>query len=203
MARGPEGRATPSRRIGVFGGTFDPPHNGHLSVVRDVYSALDLDAVVWVPARRSPHKPDAPLTPDAIRLAMVRAATAQEPSSSVSEVELRRPAPSFMIDTLRALRAEEPEAEHFLIIGVDQYRRFEEWKSPNEIRSCATLVVMDREGISLDQDGLPPGVLRVPVARVDVSSSEVRRMVRSGADITGMVSPGVALVIASERLYLE
>jgi nicotinate-nucleotide adenylyltransferase len=191
-----------SRRVGIFGGTFDPPHNGHASAVGDVYSALDLDEVVWVPARRSPFKRDAPATPDAIRLEMVRAATAGEPHWSVSEVELRRPAPSFTVDTLRTLHAQESEAEYFLIIGVDQYLRFDDWKAAEEIRSLATLAVMDREGASLKPDALPTGVLSVPVARIDVSSTEVREKVGAGADIADAIAPGVGRIIASEGLYL-
>jgi len=202
MDRGPEKHPPRSRRLGIFGGTFDPPHNGHLSVATDVADALGLDEVFWVLARRSPHKPDAPLASDGIRLRMSEAAIEGEPRFRVSDLELRRPAPSFTVDTLRELRAQEPEAELFLIIGFDQYESFDRWEAPDDIRAMATLAVMDRGGKSVIPDD-EPGLLRVPVAPVDVSSTDVRDRVRAGVDIVDIVPPGVAATIESERLYLD
>jgi nicotinate-nucleotide adenylyltransferase len=202
MGQEPEKHRDHPRRLGIFGGTFDPPHNGHLSVATDVADTLGLDEVLWVPARRSPHKPDAPLTSDAIRLKMCEAAIGTEPRFRVGDLELRRPAPSFTIDSLRELRAEEPEAEFFLLLGFDQYESFDQWEAPDEIRAMVTLVVMDRGGMSALPDDLP-GMLRVPVGRVDVSSSDVRERVRAGVDIADVVPPGVAQLIESERLYLD
>jgi len=203
MDRGPEEKAGRPRRLGVFGGTFDPPHNGHLSVARDVADALDLDEVLWVVARRSPHKPDAPLASDAVRLELCQAAIAEEPRFRACDLELRRPAPSFTIDTLRDLRVEEADAEYFLILGIDQYRSFDRWRDPDEIRELVTLTVLDREGASVTMDDLPEGTLSLPVARVDISSTEVRERIRADVDIADVVPLGVRDVIEARKLYRD
>ena len=196
------------RRIGVFGGTFDPPHVGHVSAARDVALALDLDEVVWMPARRSPHKADAPGSPGRVRLLMVRAAIGSDPLFSASDLELQRPEPSYTVDTLRRLWRSTGggEADFFLIMGVDQFHRFGEWRSPDEIARLATIVVMDREGASLasiEADDPVRGLrrVRVPVRRVDVSSTGVRAAVQRGEAFDQLVPPGVAAIIRSEGLY--
>lgn len=197
------------RRVGVFGGTFDPPHSGHVAAARHVADALDLDLVLWVPARRSPHKLDDRLSDVDVRARMVRAATEEDPRFAVTSLELDREGPSYTVDTLRALAVSPDFAECrlFLIIGVDQYRAFDRWREPSEILELATLVVMDREGEgmspsdSVTGDTRPDRVVRVPVPRVDVSSSEVRERVRAGDGVRGCVPFPVAALIAAESLY--
>lgn len=203
MTRGADPETRSDARIGIFGGTFDPPHLGHAAAATDVADALELDRLIWVPARRSPHKSDQPLTADPIRLEMVGVSTSLDPRFEVSDCELRRPAPSYAVDTLRWLRGKVgPTAQLFLIMGIDQYRAFDRWRAPDEIRSLATLVVMDREG-----QHAPPGpddgaeFMRVAVRRVDASSTEIRRRVASGASPEGLVLPGVADIIEREGLY--
>lgn len=210
MARAAD-EARSSLRYGVFGGSFDPPHRGHVSVAKDVADALDLDGVVWVPAARSPLKPHAPKAPDGARLEMVRAATELDARFEVSDVELQRGGPSYTVDTLRELRdGVAPEgASLFLILGIDQYRSFPGWRRPEEIRSLATLAVMDRDGEGLAagpaSDGLEldpeAGTVRVPVGRVDVSSTEVRSRVGRGERIDDLVPPAVRRIIEREGLY--
>ncbi|NJD18542.1 MAG: nicotinate (nicotinamide) nucleotide adenylyltransferase [Gemmatimonadetes bacterium] len=192
-------------RIGIFGGTFDPPHVGHVRVVRDVADALALDRVLWMPARVSPHKLRRPLSPAAVRLEMVRAAVAGEPRFEVSEMELERPGPSYTVDTLRELRARWPSAGLFLILGADQLRVFASWRGPREILEMATLALMDREGeattaVAPDLPGMERAV-HVPVTRVDVSGTRVRAAVAAGEDVSGTVPEGVRAVIERERLY--
>lgn len=193
------------RRIGVFGGTFDPPHVGHVRVARDVADALSLDEVLWVPAREPPHKIGAELTPPSLRLKMARAAANGDPRFRVSDVELRRPGPSYTVDTLRSVRSDRTGAETrlFLIMGFDQYRDFASWRAPDEIRSLATLAIMDRggEGLGEADDGDREGIVRVPVQRVNVSSTEVRARVGGGADISDLVPPAVERIIRDEGLY--
>lgn len=188
-----------SRRVGVFGGTFDPPHLGHTSVASEVADALGLDTVVWIPAGRPPHKDPSAVTPASVRLRMTRAAAEADPRFVVSDVEVRREGPSYMIDTLRALA--DPEAELFLIMGVDQFRTLDTWKDPRTLRSLATLVVMDREGDAVDPSARDGEVVRVPVTRVDISSSDVRSAVSEGRDLAPLVPPGVARVVEHEGLY--
>jgi len=197
------------RRVGVFGGTFDPPHDGHVAAARNVADALDLDVVLWIPAGRSPHKPDIRLSPAAARARMVRAVTGEDSRFAMSSLELEREGPSYTVDTLRTLAADPDLADSslFLIIGVDQYRAFDRWRAPSEILDLATVVVMDREGERMSPtesamgDARPGRVIRVPVPRVDVSSTEVRARVKRGEGPESQVPDSVAALIASEGLY--
>lgn len=195
----------PGPLLGVFGGTFDPPHLGHVTVAGDVADALALDALLWMPARISPHKLDDPPTPAPLRLEMVRAAAADDARFRVREDELGREGPSYTVDTLRALAAEHPGAELFVVMGADQVRAFGSWERPEEIQELARLAIMDRRGE--DAPGALPGVVdpqrvvRVPITRVDVSSTAVRAAVAAGEDISGMVPAAVAEVIRREGLY--
>lgn len=190
------------RRIGVFGGTFDPPHVGHVSVAADVADALDLDEVWWVPAARSPFKTAVEPTPAGIRLEMVRAATADDARFVVREDEIRRGGVSYTVDTLRAFRAEEPDAEFFLIVGADQAERMGEWRDVEEIGRLATLVAVARDG--LDPAGIDSDrgrTERVSVRRVDASSSEIRREVAAGRDVGAQLPPAVHRVVRRAGLY--
>lgn len=185
-------------RIGVFGGSFDPPHVGHVSAACDVADILGLEEVVWVPARRSPHKDEAPGADAAARLDMVRAAIREDARFRVSDVELERGDPSFTVDTLESLRSERPDADLYLIVGIDQFRAFDAWHRPARLRELATIVVMDREGLGATADA---GAVPVRVTRVDVSSTEVRRRVRAGEDVRDAVPVAVAGIIEARGLY--
>lgn len=187
------------RRIGVFGGTFDPPHVGHASVARDVADALGLEEVVWIPARRSPHKPDSDLTDGALRMAMVRCLANEDARFTIDELELLRSGLSYSVDTLEALSAERDGADLFLILGEDQYRVFDRWKEPDRIRELATVVVMDRDG----KGGATPPDRAVEVGRVDISASQVREAVRAGRPINGFVHPCVLALIREHGLYAD
>lgn len=205
--RNPE--APRPRRVGLFGGTFDPPHLGHERVASDVADALDLDRVLWVPAGAPPHKSDQALAPPASRLAMVRAAVTADARFEASAIEIERPGPSYTVDTLRALRAELGDAELYVILGADQYRALGEWREPEEILRLGRLAVMDRGGASA-RDARPAALAAttlerravfVPVTRVDLSSTGVRAAIASGAGTAGMVSEAVRRIIDRERLY--
>lgn len=193
-------------RLGVFGGTFDPPHVGHVAIAREVADRLRLDRVIWMPAGAPPHKPDQPVSPAPVRLEMTRAAAAGEPRFEVSELEIRRPGPSYTVDTLRELRTAHPDADLFLILGADQIRTFATgWREPETILELATLALMDRAGddaaeASPDLPGMERAV-HVPVPRVDVSSTEVRALVAGGGDVSGLVPSGVLAVMEREGLY--
>jgi nicotinate-nucleotide adenylyltransferase len=190
------------RRVGVFGGTFDPPHAGHVSVATDVADALGLDELVWIPAFRSPHKPDRPQTSAAIRLEMVRLVTNADTRFRVDDCEITREGPSYTVDTLRDMRSAptHEDAEIVLIMGADQYAAFDRWREPDSIRRMATIAVMDRGG---EAGPVGAGVCRVPVGRVDVSSTEIRERVARGVPIEGLVTEEVAAVIEREGLYRE
>lgn len=204
MDRGVEGER--SELIGVFGGTFDPPHIGHVRVAVDVADHLGLDRLIWIPAGRPPHKAHSVVTDPLVRLEMVRLAAAADPRFEVSSIELERPGPSFMVDTLRALRELHPRAELFLILGADEVRNLPTtWRQPRSVLRLARLAIMDREGDSaLAAAPALPGMERavhVAVRRVDVSSTAVREAVRSGKDYEALLPPGVAAVVRREGLY--
>src|SRR5262245_36348699 len=129
-------------RTGVFGGTFDPPHLGHLIVAQDVVEKLALDRLLLVPAALPPHTPDSEPAPAALRARMVEAAIGNHPRIQMSPIELDRPGPSYTVDTLRALRESSPGDELFLVIGADQLRSFSSWRSPEEVSRLARLVVI-------------------------------------------------------------
>jgi len=204
MAPAPEG--APTLRLGVFGGTFDPPHAGHVRVARDVADALALDRVLWIPARIPPHKQTEAVSPAPVRLEMVRAAAAADPRFEASDVELVREGPSYTVDTLRELRGRHPSAHLFLILGADQLRTLEHgWKEPVEILRLATLALMDREGeaapeVAPDLPGMERAV-HVPVTRVDVSATRIRAALAAGDDVSAWLPPGVLEVIRREGLY--
>jgi nicotinate-nucleotide adenylyltransferase len=187
------------RRIGLFGGTFDPPHLGHLSVANDIVAALELDELRWLVAARSPHKPDTALSPDEVRVAMVTELVASNPRFRVDDREVRRGGLSYAVDTVRQIREElDPEDRLYLVIGADQYAVFDTWRSPDEIRRHASVVVMDREG----EGGARPPDLAVPVSRVDISSTAVRRQVALGEALDAVVPDAVAALIRKHGLYL-
>ena len=190
-------------RIGVFGGTFDPPHVGHVMVARQVADHVGLDRVLWVPARVSPHKLDAVHTPGPVRLEMVRTVASLDPRFAISTIELDRPGPSYTVDTLRALKEENPEWVLFLILGADQVAVLDTWKEPEAIVRMAELLVVEREGKGPGPDATWGGsaLRHVPVARIDISASGIRRRVAEDQSIRHMVPDAVRAIIEREQLY--
>ena len=195
-----------SARIGLLGGTFDPPHVGHVTVATDVAEALGLDRVLWIPAAVPPHTQNHPITSGAVRLEMVEAACAADARFAASSAELERGDVSYTVDTLRRLQQQFPDAELVLILGVDQFRTMETgWKEPEAVLALATLAVMDRDGASA-RGAVPdvPGADRatfVPVTRVDVSSTQIRQAVAGSGDVSAQVPASVLAIIEREGLY--
>jgi nicotinate-nucleotide adenylyltransferase len=187
-------------RLGVFGGTFDPPHIGHLVAAQDARTALDLDRVILVPAAVPPHKLDRPVTPGHLRLELLRAAVAGDARFEVDDVELRRGGPSWTVDTLRALRACRPGAELFLLVGMDQFAEFDTWREPHEIRRLARIAVLARGGAAV-----PAGAdwTAVNVTRIDLASTEIRRRVAAGLPIRFLVRDAVEALIVRHGLYTD
>ena len=181
-------------RVGVFGGEFDPPHDGHLAVARCAIRQLDLDRLVVVPAARPAHRA-APATPAELRLRMAEAVFAAEPRVGVSRIELDRSGPDYTIDTLEALAE---EGELFLIVGAD-HSGFEGWHEPERIVALATLVVAPRPG----ERGGAAGVIELEMEPVPRSSTEIRRAIAEGADPHVLVPQAVADIIVAEGLYAE
>ena len=191
-------------RIGIFGGTFDPPHAGHVQVAREVVAALELDRLLWVTAAQPPHKTMDGRTPATLRHEMVECATRDDDSFEASRLEIDRVGPSFTVDTLEDVRATAPDAEIFLIIGADQYRQFRRWRRPERILELARLAVMDRNGETMHDvagEALLTGPVPLHVGRVDVSSSEIRRLGAADPWSRGVIPSSVLEVIDREGLY--
>ena len=196
------------QRLGILGGTFDPPHVGHLIVAQDAWARLELDRLILVPARVPPHKPAGAPTAPELRLEMTRAAIAGDGRFQVDELELRRQGPSYTVDTLRTLAERHPDAELFLLLGADQLSEFASWREPQEVARLARLAVFDRLDLSVEQarsllerDGVEVAVERVDVTRIDVSSTMIRERVRLGLPIRYLVPAGVEEVVRREGLY--
>jgi nicotinate-nucleotide adenylyltransferase len=189
-------------RTGILGGTFDPPHLGHLAAASDAWQALGLDRVLFVPASVPPHKRGRVKTPAALRLEMVRAAVAGDPRFAADDRELRRPGPSYTVDTLRELHREAPADELFLLLGADALRDLPTWREPDAVASLAHLVVLHRAGEGAPVDA-PFPALPVAVTRIDVSATEVRRRVAAGEPVRYLVPDPVRAVVEREGLYRD
>jgi nicotinate-nucleotide adenylyltransferase len=185
-------------RLGIFGGSFDPPHVGHLLVVADALDALKLDRVVFVPARVQPLKAGAPVTDARHRIAMVRLLVGDDRRFAVDSIEIDREGLSYTVDTLAAFAERHPQSERFFLVGTDVLASFGQWREPDRVLRLATVAVMAR---SWERSPLPDGAIRVETRRVDVSSTEIRERVRSGRTIRGFVPEAVETYIVSQGLY--
>lgn len=188
-------------RLGVFGGSFDPVHHGHLIVAAAARDALALDEVRLVPAGEQPFKAGQHVAAAADRLRMLELAVAGAPGLVVDPRECRRPGPSYTVETLRELRAEFPAASLSLLVGADAARDFPQWRAADEIPLLAEVVVLTRPGT---RAAVPAGVGRVlEVPAVDISATAVRERVRAGRSVRFLVPDAVARFIAERRLYID
>ena len=187
-------------RLGIFGGSFDPPHLGHLLPVIDAAEALRLDAVRFVPAGEQPFKTGRASASAAHRLAMTERLVAGIPGFAADPSEIDRPGLSFTVDTVTQMAARHPSAELVLLLGADAFALFEQWREPERIRALASIAVLQRGG----DPAIVPKDATVQVLqtrRVDISSTELRARVADGRTIRGFVPDAVADYIAEHRLY--
>lgn len=195
-------------RIGVFGGTFDPVHNGHLHIAESVREALNLDHIIWVPAGRPPHKSGQIVSSDADRLAMLELALGNSSRDQISTVEIDRAGPSYTADTLEQLQRTLSPASLVFLLGEDSLRDLPTWCDPDRILGAADLAVAGRPGIDADVDSLirvlPALAGRltvVPMEELPISSSDVRQRVAESKPIDHLVPCAVAEYIARQGLY--
>jgi len=188
-------------RIGLLGGSFDPPHTGHLLVAGDALSALGLDRVVWIPAATQPLKVGQVGASPQQRFAMVSRLIEGEPGMEASAMEIERGGLSYTVDTLTAFAAQLPGSDLFWLVGADVTQSFAKWRSPERIVELATLVVLQRTDEVPALSGLPGHPQLLATRRIDISSTEIRRRVREGKSIRGFVPDSVAEFIAAEGLY--
>ncbi|PIU40704.1 MAG: nicotinate (nicotinamide) nucleotide adenylyltransferase [Candidatus Omnitrophica bacterium CG07_land_8_20_14_0_80_50_8] len=190
-----------SMRIGVFGGSFNPVHRGHLRLARAALSTLDLDRVIFVPSFQNPLKKNEELLPAQLRIRLLRIAVKAIRGASVSLCEIERRGPSFTVDTLKYFRRRfGSQAALYFLTGADTLKTIDRWKSVDEIFKLCRLVVMTRPRYALEKTSKP--VVRVSFAALAYSSTEVRARLRRGQTVAGMVPRGTerALVNYFDKL---
>ena len=185
------------KRIAIYGGTFDPVHHAHLILARDAFEALRLDKVIFVPASISPVKKAAPVASGELRLAMLRAAIDGEPKLAVDDCELRRPPPSYTIDTVEEVQRRNSGIGICCLIGEDNVDTLTKWHRFADLNKIVHFVVLDRTGQTATHSY--PVIDR----KMDISATEIRRRVASGQSIRYLVPPAVEEIIRREKLYLE
>jgi len=192
---------TAGPRIGIFGGTFDPIHLGHVEVADSVREQLGLDRMLVVVANHPWQKQDRPVTPAEDRFALVTAALADRPGLEASRLELDRGGPSYTVDTVRELARSAPDAELFVVVGSDVVSSLDTWREHESLRGLVTLAVVDRPGTPhLDP---PPGwrAVRVAVDPIDVSSTDLRAVLEAGGSVEGLVPEAVIRSLSDRGLY--
>ena len=198
-----------ARLIGVFGGTFDPPHLGHLILADEARCALHLERVLWVVTAQPPHKPDRPISPVETRVAMVAAAIEGDPGFELSAADMDRPGPHYAEGTLDWLSEQDPGARYAYLIGADSLRDLHRWHDPQAfIERCTVVGVMRRPDVEVDLElvlerlpGLRTRLRFVDAPLIDISGYEIRRRAREGLPYRYMVPPRVAHYIAEKGLY--
>lgn len=206
-APGP-GCLTRTVHIGVLGGTFDPPHVGHLLAASDAMERLGLDRVLFIPARQSPYKVGSPPTAGSHRIAMLRLMLGDDPRFEVDPIEVERPGLSYMVDTITELRGRWPEASFTLLLGEDSAAGLGGWRDLPRLLSLASVGVLARGGGGPERreagaNLLPPGASGglLETRRIEVSASEIRARVARRLPIRGFVSDSVAAYVAEHGLY--
>jgi nicotinate-nucleotide adenylyltransferase len=200
---------TKTNLTGIFGGTFDPPHLGHLILASESLSQLGLNRLLWVLTPDPPHKPGQPITPLTQRLEMLRLAIAEEPRFEICEAEINRPGPHYSVETLRLLKAQDDSRELVFLMGGDSLRDLPTWREPAEIiRLCHALGVMRRPGDALDLSaldeqipGLSAKVQFVDVPLLEISSSQIRERVAGKTSFRYYLHPRVHDYILENGLY--
>ena len=186
------------KKIGIYGGTFDPIHHGHLILSRQACEELQLDQLIFVPAALSPFKEHAPKASGELRLSMLRAAIEGQKDFVADDCELKRPPPSYTIDTVLQIREREPKADLFWLVGADNVSGLPKWRRFNELERLVQFVILDRGRVKKT-----PQVYPVVQRNVDISATDIRNRVASGRSIRYLVPQAVEEIIRREKLYRE
>ena len=185
------------KKIGIYGGSFDPVHHGHLILAREAREALDLEKVIFVPAAVSPFKTRAAAASGDMRLKMLHAAIEGEEGFAIDDCELRRPPPSWTIDTVLEIRKRETDSEICLLIGEDNMATLDRWQRFAELNKLVRFVVLDRTGSQTQSN------YRVVRRKIDISATDIRKRVARGQSIRYLVPSAVEEIIQGEKLYRE
>ena len=192
----------PPVKIGILGGTFDPPHVAHLIAAELAVGEFALDKMLWMPATQSPLKSRPDISSVEDRLAMTRLAIQGNPKFEVSRIELDRGGASFAIETLRSLRKQFADAEMYLLIGRDQFEQFASWRKPEEILRLAKVIVMNRPGDAANASTqFDTSVTYLTMPLLEISATEIRRRVRADESIRYQVPDAVIDYIQQHKLY--
>jgi nicotinate-nucleotide adenylyltransferase len=189
-------------RLGLYGGSFDPVHFGHLLVAQAAREELDLDRVCFIPAAQSPFKSEATPTPAAVRVQMLRLALAGDSHVEIDLQEIERSGISFTIETVRSYRHRFPGAEFFWLIGADHIVKLPEWSEAAELAGMVEFIVIPRPGEEVAPLPLPFRGQMLKGFPLGVSSSQIRARVKAGQSLRHLVPEAVAEVIRNNRLYL-
>lgn len=196
-------------RLGIYGGTFDPVHYGHLLAAEQCREQCALDELWFIPAAVAPHKQTQPISPGNARAEMLEIAVAGQPHFRVDRRELERPGPSYTVDTLAEIRADDPARELFLLLGADSVADFASWRAPEQILQLATLMAVNRGRTPPDLSGFrrrfgetgERRLVHVTMPAVDLAATDLRTRVASGRSIRFMTPRGVEAYIAQHDLY--
>ena len=183
-------------RLGIFGGTFNPIHLGHLLLAESARDALSLDRVVFIPNRQPPHKSPVGLLPGAVRLTLIQLAIRHHPAFVASDIELHRDGPSYTVETVKLLRKQAPGASLFLLVGEDMLAV--RWHGWSELKRLCTIAVVKRPSSGRSKER---GITRLEMPQVDISSAEIRARLAAGRSIRYLVPDPVARYIHQHRLY--
>jgi nicotinate-nucleotide adenylyltransferase len=191
------------KKIGIFGGAFDPPHLGHLIAAQYAAEQLSLEKVIFVPSGKHPFKEGELVASAEQRFAMTKLAIAGNPLFEVSDVEIRKVESSYTFETLEYFASLYPQASLSFLIGTDNIRSFSSWKHPEKILDLATVVVLDREVVRLpkQENEFIKRFLYLDTPMIELSSREIRRRLREGKSIRYMIRNGVELFIDMTGLY--
>jgi nicotinate-nucleotide adenylyltransferase len=189
-------------RIGILGGTFDPPHNGHIAIAKAAVKGLKLDKVIFIPAKIPPHKMRQAMASPADRANMLKLAIIGQSGFEISDLELQRQGPSFTADTLQELHQIYPNDELILLIGADNISEIETWHQPENIFALATLAAANRPGFAPDGK-YNSQIIQFEMPPTDISSTEIRRRINTGLPITGLVPKLVEDYIIEYKLYVQ
>jgi nicotinate-nucleotide adenylyltransferase len=219
-------------KLGLFGGSFNPVHDGHLAIARQTREALELDQILYIPTSHPPHKPNGSLAPAQDRYEMVRLAIASDPALAISDVAIRRPGKSYSIDTIRQLQQEYgPHTQLFFLIGLDAFLDFPSWRDPRTLLELCSFVVLSRPGLSFRSLSTVPFLPPIPypsladldagrIFRIEaqiggqrliclkqppcpISASDIRARIRQGHSVANLLPPLVESYILRHHLYQE
>tara|TARA_B100000586_G_C20017999_1_gene387738 strand:+ start:270 stop:881 length:612 start_codon:yes stop_codon:yes gene_type:complete len=192
-------------RIGVFGGTFDPPHIAHIQIAQFLFDFACLKKVLWIPTFKSPHKSDREVAPADIRLKMVKAAISGLIGHEACDIEILRGGYSYTVDTLRSLKKIYTDENFLLMMGSDQFCKLPEWNQSESLRELVEICVFPRKGgiVSNEFASSTLGIdcMIAPFQELDISSSEIRKKVRKDLPFIHLVPESVGAIILQEGLY--